>query len=77
MSMGMERMGQAGSVVLLFVPFRDGGRVVGYPLDDLALKHFSRGYSSKGFRGPWEAGVDRGRRGGSVVLLSNRVALVG
>ena len=66
-------MGRAGSVVLLFVQFRDGGRAVGYTLDKFTVKNFYRGCSSKGFWGWWEAGMDRGRRGGSAVLLSNRI----
>ena len=36
-SMGMERMGRAGSVVLLFIPFRDGGHAPGYPLDEFTI----------------------------------------
>ena len=39
MATRMERTGRAGSIVLLLVPFRDGGNVLGYPL----------GYSLDGF----------------------------
>ena len=63
-SMGTERMGRAGSVVPLFVLFRDGGHAVGYPPDGFAVENFHHGRSSKGFRGSWETGTDRGRRGG-------------
>ena len=31
-TMETERVGQAGPTRILFVPFRDGGNVVGYPL---------------------------------------------
>ena len=71
--MGMERVGRAGPVVLLFVPFRDGGDVLGYPLGEFAVENFDRGRWLEGFRESWEAGMDRGRRGGSAVLLSNRI----
>ena len=62
--MGTERMGRAGSVVPLFIPFQNGGHAVGYPPDEFAVKNFHCGRSSKGFRGSWEVGTDRGRRGG-------------
>ena len=31
-AMGLERTGRAGPVVLIFVPFREEGHFVGYPL---------------------------------------------
>ena len=46
--MGTERAGCAGSVVLLFVPVRDGGDGVEYPLDEYAVEYFCRGCSPKG-----------------------------
>ena len=40
-AMEMERMGQAGSIVLLFGPFRDRADIVGYPLNDFAVECLS------------------------------------
>ena len=75
--MGMDRVGRGGSIMLIFVPFRDGGcDIGGYPLDAFTVKNFNRGCSSKGLRGSWKAGVDRGQRGGYAGLLSNCVALM-
>ena len=51
--MGMEGVGRAGSVVPIFVPFRDRGRVVGYstPSRRVSGRNCVRGCSSQGFSG--------------------------
>ena len=51
LAMGMEGAGPAGSVVPIIVPFRDGGRVVGYPLDEFTIKTSTVATQQRGFGG--------------------------
>ena len=62
-------MGRAGPVRLIFVPFRDRGRVVGYPLDEFVVEKFNRSSLLGGFRGSTAMEMERMGRAGSVMLL--------